>query len=53
MILSRIEVYEKETLPVFEEFKKKKMAMIKFEPKRGVKDYPLLLDMIKKLNFLK
>lgn len=46
IIKHRLEVYHHDTEPILKEFKKSEIKIINFEPKRGVKDYPNLLDLI-------
>ena len=40
IIHQRIEVYNNETHPVFNEFEKTGIKILNFEPKKGIKDYP-------------
>ena len=46
VIANRIAVYKKETQPLMDELRKLTEVSIDFEPKRGVKDYPLLEKLI-------
>jgi len=50
IIKKRIEVYKQETFPVMAELQKIVWRTMDFEPKRGVKDYPLLKKSIEDLK---
>jgi adenylate kinase len=45
-IKNRLEIYKIQTSPI-EEFYAKRKILKSFEPKRGIKDYPLLLKLVK------
>ena len=48
VILNRLKTYNDETFPLLKYFEEKSINRIDFEPRKGVKDYPLLLEKINK-----
>lgn len=51
IIHQRIDTYNQETHPVMQFFKDNNLKILDFEPKRGIKDYPLLKKEIDDLKF--